>query len=131
MQTPVLVDTSPPPPLASKGSRRRKGGGSGPKAVQGRDCLPPPRCQNRGENCTCASSKSIAFQDPKGPRGSTQASSVETWGPNPTSAKVQGHSNPNTLFHCTPWGQLFLPAVESCLTFTPRDHRCLFLKPFP
>lgn len=108
MQSPVLVDTSPSPPLASKGSRRREGGGSGPKAVQGRDCL-PPQCQNRGENCTCVSGKSIAFQDPKGPRGSTQSSSVETRGTNPTSAKVQAHSNPDTLFHCTPWG----PAIPS------------------
>lgn len=58
---------------------------------------------------------------------------LSRWGPNPTFATVQGHSNPNTLFHCTSSGPVVpLDSGSSKMSkICPRTHGCLFLGPFP
>ena len=76
----------------------------GQKAGQQRDC---PKPYQTNELCTWGS-KSIVFMSPKG------LGSGGLWrpsGPYLMPTKVQGHSNSLVLFHCTPWGQLFLPAA--------------------
>lgn len=55
-------------------------------------------------NCICVGSKSVAFQEKKGPRVATGALNTEPWGPNLMSIMVQVYSNLNASFHCISLG---------------------------